>query len=80
MMDIKDLRIVYMGTPDMSARLLEHLVKMGLNIVGVVAQTDQKIGRKQQIQEVPTKIVAKSLISLFINRLKSNMTIHLCHN
>lgn len=59
MMDIKDLRIVYMGTPDMSARLLEHLVQMGLNIVGVVAQTDQKIGRKQQIQEVPTKIVAK---------------------
>lgn len=59
MIDIKELRIVYMGTPTMSASLLEHLIMKGFHIVGVVAQVDQKVGRKQELAEVPTKLVAK---------------------
>ena len=42
----------------MSAELLEHLLVQQYNIVGVVAQGDQKVGRKQLIQEVPTKVIA----------------------
>jgi len=59
MIDSKKIRIIYMGTPQMSAELLEHLIASQYNIVGVVSQVDQKVGRKQLIQEVPTKLVAR---------------------
>lgn len=59
MIDCKKIRIIYMGTPDMSAQLLEHLIINGYNIVGVIAQPDQKVGRKQELEEVPTKVIAK---------------------
>ena len=55
----KDVRILYMGTPEMSAKVLESLISSGFNIVGVVAQEDQPVGRKAIITEVPTKVVAK---------------------
>lgn len=58
MIDCKKIRIIYMGTPDMSAQLLEHLIINGYNIVGVIAQPDQKVGRKQELEEVPTKVIA----------------------
>lgn len=61
-MKAKDIKILYMGTPLMSAKLLEHLIKQGFNIVAVVAQPDQKVGRKQILEEVPTKVVAKSAL------------------
>ena len=60
MKSIKDVRILYMGTPEMSAQVLEELIYDGLNIVGVVAQEDQQVGRKAIITEVPTKVVAKA--------------------
>lgn len=59
MKSIKDVRILYMGTPEMSAKVLEALISLGFNIVGVVAQEDQPVGRKAIITEVPTKVVAK---------------------
>ncbi len=60
MREIKDVRILYMGTPKMSAKVLEALISGGFNIVGVVAQEDQPVGRKAIITEVPTKVVAKA--------------------
>ena len=57
---IQDVKILYMGTPEMSARVLEALISSGFNIVGVVAQEDQPVGRKAIITEVPTKVVAKA--------------------
>ena len=59
MKSLKDVRILYMGTPEMSAKVLEALISDGFNIVGVVAQEDQPVGRKAIITEVPTKVVAK---------------------
>ena len=59
MKSVKDVRILYMGTPEMSARVLDELIHEGFNIVGVVAQEDQPVGRKAIITEVPTKVVAK---------------------
>lgn len=60
MKSIKDVRILYMGTPEMSAKVLEELISDDLNIVGVVAQEDQPVGRKAIITEVPTKVIAKT--------------------
>ena len=60
MCKISDVRILYMGTPEMSAKVLEALILGGFNIVGVVAQEDQPVGRKAILTEVPTKVVAKS--------------------
>lgn len=44
-MDKKDLRIVYMGTPDFAVESLRRLVEGGYNIVGVVTMPDKPIGR-----------------------------------
>ncbi len=57
-MDKANLRIVFMGTPSISAYVLEELIKNGYNIVGVVAQEDKPVGRKKIIVPVPTKEVA----------------------
>lgn len=58
-MDIKDLKIVFMGTPEISATVLESLISYGLNIVAIVAQPDRPVGRKQILTPVPSKVVAE---------------------
>ena len=60
MINKTDVRILYMGTPEMSAKVLEALISGRFNIVGVIAQEDQPVGRKPIITEVPTKVVAKA--------------------
>ena len=59
MKTFEETRIIYMGTPAMSAQVLEALIQGGFNIVGVVAQEDRPVGRKAIMTEVPTKVVAK---------------------
>lgn len=54
-----DYRILFMGTPKISADLLEMLLKANFNIIGVIAQEDKEIDRKKRLIEVPTKVVAK---------------------
>jgi hypothetical protein len=56
--DKKEFRIVYFGTPSMSAKVLERLFSTGYNVVGLVAREDKPIGRKGIIVPVPTKLVA----------------------
>lgn len=55
-----DIRILYMGTPELSASVLKGLIENGYNIVGVICQEDKPIGRKGIIEPVPTKKVALS--------------------
>lgn len=55
----QNYRIVYMGTPSMSARILETLVQDGFNIVALIAQEDKPQGRKGLLEKVPTKVVAE---------------------
>ncbi|MGI6644238.1 MAG: methionyl-tRNA formyltransferase [Bacilli bacterium] len=55
----KKIRIAYLGTPEMSAKLLEGLIENGFNIVAVVAQIDKPVGRKRILMPVPTKAVAQ---------------------
>lgn len=54
-----EYRIIYMGTPMMSAEILEYLIQDGFNIVAVIAQEDKPQGRKGLLQKVPTKVVAE---------------------
>ena len=59
MISKNEVRILYMGTPEMSAKVLEALILDGFNIIGVIAQEDQPVGRKAVIMDVPTKVIAK---------------------
>ena len=45
-MDKKDLRIVYMGTPEFAVESLRRLVEGGYNVVGVITMPDKPMGRQ----------------------------------
>lgn len=46
----KDLRIVYMGTPDFAVESLRTLVENQYNVVGVITMPDKPAGRGHKIQ------------------------------
>lgn len=46
-MEKKDLRIVFMGTPEFAVGTLSRLVDGGYNVVAVVTQPDKPVGRHQ---------------------------------
>lgn len=49
-MDKKDLRIVFMGTPDFAVESLRILVENHYNIVGVITMPDKPSGRGHKLQ------------------------------
>lgn len=53
------MKIVFMGTPDYAAVTLEKLISSDHEIVGVFAQPDKKVGRKQILTPPPVKVVAE---------------------
>ena len=57
----KELRIVFMGTPDFAVPSLAKLVENGYNVVGVVTMPDKAIGRHHDVlQSSPVKQYAVS--------------------
>ena len=54
---MKDIKVVFMGTPDFSVPVLEGLIDEYC-VVGVVSQPDRRVGRKQEIAFSPVKQVA----------------------
>jgi methionyl-tRNA formyltransferase len=54
----KDLRIIYMGTPDFAVPSLEILVKEGWNVVAVITAPDRPKGRGQKLIPSPVKEAA----------------------
>ena len=54
---MKDLKVVFMGTPDFSVPVLESLIK-NTNVVVVVTQPDKLIGRKKELTPTPVKRLA----------------------
>ena len=60
-MDAKDLRIVFMGTPEFAVPSLRALVRSGYNVVGVVTTPDKPAGRGQKLHESDVKIAAREL-------------------
>lgn len=58
-MNAKDLRIVFMGTPEFAVPSLRALVRSGYNVVGVVTTPDKPAGRGQKLHESDVKIAAR---------------------
>ena len=54
-----DQRIVFMGTPDFAANILEGLYKAGFNIVAAVSQPDKEVGRKKIL--TPSSVKQKAM-------------------
>lgn len=54
---MKDLRVVFMGTPDFAVPILESLVE-NTNVVLVVTKTDSLVGRKKELKESSVAIAA----------------------
>jgi len=72
-MDKKELRIVYMGTPDFAVEPLKQLVENNYNVVGVVTMPDKPAGRGHKVQFSPVKEYAltKGLTILQPEKLKA---------
>jgi len=60
------LRVVFMGTSELSEKILAALIDNDYNIVGVFTKTDKKIGRKQELTSPAVKLLAeKHAIPIF---------------
>lgn len=55
-------RIVFFGTPQFSATVLEFLIKKKINIVAVVTRPDRSQGRSSKLIATPVKKLARFLI------------------
>ena len=60
-MNAKNIRIIFMGTPEFAVPSLKALVKGGYNVVGVVTMPDKPAGRGMKLQESDVKRAAKEL-------------------
>jgi methionyl-tRNA formyltransferase len=58
-MNAKELKIVFLGTPDFAAYSLEALAKAGYHIAAAVTAPDKPAGRGQQIQKSAVKLAAE---------------------
>ncbi|MGY5849531.1 methionyl-tRNA formyltransferase [Salegentibacter sp. F14] len=70
---MKDLKLVFMGTPQFAVYCLEEILKNGYNVVGVVTAPDKPAGRGRKLQESPVKkfAVENNLKVLQPSNLKS---------
>lgn len=60
-MNAKNLRIVFMGTPEFASTSLRRLVEEGYNIVAVVTTPDKPAGRGQKMHLSDVKLTAQEL-------------------
>ena len=58
---MKDLRIVFMGTPDFAVAILKQLVTEQYNVVGVITAPDKPAGRGRKLNESAVKKYATSI-------------------
>jgi methionyl-tRNA formyltransferase len=70
---MRDLRIVFMGTPDFAVAILKRLVEDNYTIVGVVTAPDKPAGRGRKITESAVKkyAIEQKLFLLQPTNLKS---------
>jgi methionyl-tRNA formyltransferase len=70
---MRDLRIVFMGTPDFAVATLDAVIKASYNVVGVITAPDKPAGRGQKLQQSAVKKYAeeKGLHILQPTNLKS---------
>lgn len=59
-MEKKDLRIIFMGTPEFAVESLQRMVESGFNVVAVVTQPDKPVGRHGSVlRPSPVKLYAQ---------------------
>lgn len=56
---MKDIRIIFMGTPEFAVEGLKALIAAGENVVGVVTAPDRPAGRGRKIHESAVNIYAR---------------------
>lgn len=71
--DYKNIRVVFMGTPEFAVGSLDKLVQAGCNIVGVVTAPDKPAGRGMKLTESAVKkyAVEKGLTILQPEKLRN---------
>ena len=52
---MRDLRIVFMGTPDFAVAILDAVIKAKFNVVGVITAADKPAGRGRKIKQSAVK-------------------------
>ncbi|NJW55916.1 methionyl-tRNA formyltransferase, partial [Salinimicrobium sp. CDJ15-91] len=52
---MRDLKIVFMGTPEFAVFTLKTIVEAGFNVVGVITAPDKPAGRGRKLQESAVK-------------------------
>lgn len=57
---MRDLRIVFMGTPDFAVAILKHLVEDNYTVAGVITAPDKPAGRGRKLNESAVKKYAAS--------------------
>ncbi|HSB93369.1 MAG TPA: methionyl-tRNA formyltransferase [Flavitalea sp.] len=72
-MNLNELRIVFMGTPDFAVASLDALFQANCNIVGVITAPDKPAGRGMKLSQSPVKQYAleKNLHILQPEKLKN---------
>lgn len=55
----EELKVVFMGTPEISASTLEAMILDGYKIVAIVSQPDRPVGRKAILEKTPTKVIGE---------------------
>ena len=55
---MREKRIVFLGTPEFAACVLQGLIDNNYNVVAVVSQPDKPVGRKKVLMPTPVKEVA----------------------
>lgn len=67
----KDLKVIFMGTPEFSVPILEGLIK-NYKVKAVVTQPDKQVGRSGKIVSPPIKLLAQqhNILVLQLNKIK----------
>lgn len=70
---MRDLRIVFMGTPEFAVTTLRHIIEAKYNVVGVITAPDRPAGRGRKLQQSAVKefAVVNNLPVLQPTNLKS---------
>jgi methionyl-tRNA formyltransferase len=56
---MRDLRIVFMGTPEFAVSILDGIIAEGYNVAGVITAPDKPAGRGRKLQESAVKKYAE---------------------
>ena len=73
---MKNKKIVFLGTPEFAACVLEGLIVENYNVIAVVSQPDKPVGRKRILTPTPVKEVAlKYNLPVLLYNIMSFMTL-----